>query len=163
MCRHRVDSPRVRDFSWRQKKSEANWPSRLAATARGRHPCRSQGGSAPALTHVLNYPAAFENSCELNSRYSPLPLPHDPTRRGFQGSCSALVLFLRGFKGFCLALTTFCADPLGHLPSCPSAHGRRDYQVRLLRGLASSSSIPRRYIGCRPRAMAGRYSRLALS
>ena len=79
-----------------------------AATARGRHPRRGQGGSARAGSHSRAYPAAFENSCELRvtrpcllhppgvPRFWPLPRSH---------------FFFVGVQDLCLSLVM-------HLPSC---------------------------------------------
>ena len=68
-----------------------------AATARRRHPDRSQGGSAGS--HSRAYPAAFENSCELRVTRLCL-LSTTPPAGGFQGFCLALISFLWGSKVF---------------------------------------------------------------
>ena len=69
---------RLRQSSERpdQKKTKFAQP---AATARGRNPGRSQGGSAGS--HSRAYPAAFENSCELRVTRLCLPLRDGPSLR----------------------------------------------------------------------------------
>ena len=63
-----------------------------AATARGRNPGRSQGGSAGS--HSRAYPAAFENSCELRVTLLCLPLRDGPS----PASLSLLFFFSQAFN-----------------------------------------------------------------